>query len=605
MENHTFHIDQSRSGERLDRCLAAFLQESGISREKIKRAIKEGQVRVNGVPAASPKAQVYAGDVLEIGLAVPPSALEPEHEHLDILYRDSELAVLNKPAGLTVHPAPGNESGTLAHRLVAHFPELAEMEGFRPGIVHRIDKDTSGLLLVALNEKTRLALSALFAAHEVYKEYLALVRGVPGKGEGIIEAPIGRHPSNRVKMAVVKGGREAKSAWRILHADPEGRFSLLAVRIFSGRTHQIRVHMAHMGHPLLGDLAYGGPALPANTGNGVPATAPRSRQMLHAWRLAFTHPFPPPALKHMPLLHFTCPPPEDFMNTINTLGYRMLRIVITGSPGCGKSSLLHALHRQGVPIFSSDAEVKALYEIGGAGRDMLRARFGDRFVPDDKSPVDKIALGRAMQESDALRREVEHLLHPMVRHAMEAFWKNQETAKQPVAVAEVPLYLEAGFAEEHTRKTVPAGSGPASPPAGRTAAVPLGKGAAANSLAGNTAPKDDAPPDQGLAILLNQNPARPVLIGVHCPFAQRRERLLSKRGWTDAVISSMESWQWPEDSKMAACDIVVPNTGTEEDLVARTEELLARLRALRGLRAALLEEAVRKCSRQPFDGVTD
>jgi 23S rRNA pseudouridine1911/1915/1917 synthase len=547
-DTRLFTVTPAEAGDRLDRYLAERMAESGLSREKIKRGIREGQVLVNGLTADSPRRILREADRVEVGLAPPATRLAPEEGDLEILHQDAFLVLLNKPAGLAVHPGAGRPTGTLAHRLVAHFPELAALEGFRPGIVHRLDKDTSGLLLAALTEKSRLALAALFAGRRVRKEYLALARGVPSPAQGTIDAPLGRHPQARGKRAVVseaRGGKPAQSAWRTLYADPERRFSLLAVRILTGRTHQIRVHLAHLGHPLLGDPLYSPP------GEALPAP----RQMLHAWKLALDHPFTGARLD------YACPPPEDFPQTARALGTRPLRVVITGSPGCGKSTLSRLLAGADAPFFSADAEIAALYARGEAGWRILRARFGDRFVPDENGPVDKRALGRAMRESGAVRREVEFLLHPLVRAAMEEFWRAREARNVPLALAEVPLYLEAGF---------PRSSRPSLPPNAPAA-------------------------DEALAALLNAEPDRPLLLGVSCPFALRRERLLSGRGWTDAVISGMESWQWPEESKMAACDLVIDNSDGEAALKAEAGRLAVRLAALRDTRARLLAETIRAC----------
>ncbi len=535
---HSFTVGPEHAGQRLDRFLGDVMAElrerdghgDAVSREKVKRAIRDGAATVQGRACTVPNTRVEPGQTVTLALAVHAAKVTPEDGDLTVLYRDAAIAVLDKPAGLTVHPCPSCPDGTLVHRLVRHFPELAAQEGFRPGIVHRIDKDTSGLLLVALTEAVRLELSRVFAEREVHKEYLALVHGVP-KAQGELDAPIGRHPLHKVKMAVVpenRGGKPARSAWRVLLADPDGRFALVAVRIFTGRTHQIRVHMAHLGHPLWQDAVYG-PADTAPFAEGeVPEFPPR--QMLHAWRLSFRHP------ESGTDMHFTCPPPPDFAALALRLSRRMQRVVLTGSPGCGKSALIRQLGEAGLPVWSADTTVARLYEPGGGGHHLLRGRYGDRFVPDPAGPVDKRALFAAMRSDDALRREVEDMIHPLARHDMNDFFAQAEAAGAPVAVAEVPLFLEAGWK---------AGTQPNSLP---------------NIL----------------------------LVGVHCPFAERARRLETHRGWPQDMIAAMEAWQWPEADKMRACHLVVDNSGTPEDLARRARGMLAELARLRAAHDARL-----------------
>ncbi|MEG6594176.1 RluA family pseudouridine synthase, partial [Desulfovibrio sp. 1188_IL3213] len=252
---------------------------------------------VDGLPEKRPAAKVHMGQAVILNLPEHQGSLQPEEGHLELLWQDAHLVVCNKPAGLTVHPCPSCPEQTLVQRLLGRFPQLSRLEGQRPGIVHRLDKDTSGLLVVALTESDRLTLSEAFAERQVHKEYLALVSGLPPL-EGQCREPLGRHPTAKIKMAVVpenRGGRQAFTEWRRLWSTDDNSVSLLAVRIHTGRTHQIRVHMAHMGHPLLGDRLYAPKA--------VQDMAPR--QMLHAWRLNFTHPASGEDMR------FTCPPPQD------------------------------------------------------------------------------------------------------------------------------------------------------------------------------------------------------------------------------------------------------------------------------------------------------
>ncbi|MEO5753722.1 MAG: RluA family pseudouridine synthase [Chthoniobacterales bacterium] len=284
-------VPNEQAGERLDRYLAAALPQ--FSRSRLQNLIRSGDVQLRG-QAARTRETVRAGDVVR--LTEPPlEEIEAQAEEipLEILFEDADLLVLNKPPGLVVHPGAGNPTHTLVNALLHHCTSLSGIGGKqRPGIVHRLDKETSGCLLVAKNDAAHQELSRQFAAREVKKIYLALVAGTLKKPRGTIEAAIGRHPVQRKKMAINQSrGRLAKTDYRVLQTG--GGVSLLECAIHSGRTHQIRVHLQHLGHPVLGDALY-----------GKKATAPR--QMLHAWKLGFTHP------QARERLFLEAPIPEDF-----------------------------------------------------------------------------------------------------------------------------------------------------------------------------------------------------------------------------------------------------------------------------------------------------
>jgi 23S rRNA pseudouridine1911/1915/1917 synthase len=298
--SHEFIVAERDAGQRLDVFLA---RTSGLSRARIQRLIEDGQVRVAGHPQKSRYA-VARGDLVQFD--VPPTvplALEPESIPLDILYEDDDLLVLNKAAGMVVHPGAGRTSGTLVHALLAHCQHLPGIGGVeRPGIVHRLDRDTSGVMVVAKSEAAHQSLTDQFKGRVVRKHYLALVHGEVRQETGRIEAAIGRRENDRQRMGVrSRGGREARTAYRVL-----GRLTgmtLLDLSLETGRTHQIRVHLAHIGHPVVGDQVYGG-RRERRLGSSGDARA--ERQLLHAWRLAFRHP------RTDAWLEFTAPIPEDF-----------------------------------------------------------------------------------------------------------------------------------------------------------------------------------------------------------------------------------------------------------------------------------------------------
>jgi len=275
-------------GERLDAALATIV--AGQSRTSLQRLLRAGRIRLRGT-AARASYRVRGGERVTIELPPPlPAGLVPEALPLHILHEDAELIVLNKAPGMTVHPGAGARQGTLVHALLHHCRDLSGVGGVeRPGIVHRLDRDTSGALVVAKTDAAHRALAAQFKARAVTKVYEALVWGRPARRQGIIDAPIGRHPTARVKMAITPRGRPARSDYRV--ARDLGEVSLLEVRPATGRTHQLRVHLAALGHPILGDRVYG-------RSRGGPPSDPRLARALaryaglalHARRIGFTHP---------------------------------------------------------------------------------------------------------------------------------------------------------------------------------------------------------------------------------------------------------------------------------------------------------------------------
>lgn len=279
-----FHIPTpDEIGKRLDKFVA---EREDLTRSAIQKLIETGRVTVNG-QAASKNYLLKDGDGVEIEVPPPTSlTLEPENIPLDIVYEDDDLLVVNKPKGMVVHPAPGNYSATLVNALLYHCRgHLSGINGvIRPGIVHRIDKDTSGLLLVAKNDVAHHDLAAQIAAHTLERAYEALVVGGFSEDEGTIDAPLARHPTDRKRMAVVKGGREAVTHWTVL-ARYRG-YTHLRCRLETGRTHQIRVHLSSLGHPLFGDTVYGGGKSKFEIQNAALAAG----QVLHAKRLGFVHP---------------------------------------------------------------------------------------------------------------------------------------------------------------------------------------------------------------------------------------------------------------------------------------------------------------------------
>jgi 23S rRNA pseudouridine1911/1915/1917 synthase len=309
----SFHVNEDDTGPRLDAYLAANID--GWSRARLQRLIDAGDVLVNGnVAKASYK--VSAGDEVEVDLTpAPASNFAPENIPLQIVFEDDQLIVINKPAGLVVHPAAGIHSGTLANALAYHFQQLANADSIRPGIVHRLDKDTSGLLVAAKTESAHENLSDQFRAREVFKSYIALVYGVVKQQSGRIEQPIARDPRNRTRMAIVPGGRGALSLYKVRRSFDS--FTLLDVELKTGRTHQIRVHLSWFKHPVVGDELYDN-----GRDNNIQDVQLRARirklhrQFLHAEQLGFSHP------KTGEQMRFVAPLPAELAGLLEELETR-------------------------------------------------------------------------------------------------------------------------------------------------------------------------------------------------------------------------------------------------------------------------------------------
>lgn len=310
IETVTLTAGASDAGLRLDAFLAEHV--SGWSRARLQRLIEAGDVLVNSKPAKAAY-KLSAQDEIEVELTpAPETSFTPENIPLEIIYEDDYLIVVNKPAGLVVHPAAGAYSGTLANALAYHFDQLSNAQSIRPGIVHRLDKDTSGVIVAAKTEASHQSLADQFRAREVFKNYVALVYGVVKQESGRIEQPIARDPRNRTRMAVVPGGREAVSLYKVRHS--YDTFTLLDVELKTGRTHQIRVHLAWLKHPVVGDWVYDG-----GRDNSIRDVQLRARvrklnrQFLHAERLGFRHPHSGEPMQ------FTAPLPVELASLLEAI----------------------------------------------------------------------------------------------------------------------------------------------------------------------------------------------------------------------------------------------------------------------------------------------
>ncbi len=318
MQNKTtvYHIQKEQHGTRLDRFLMRATED--MSRTHLQRLIRDGNVTINGKVAKQPSYALRDGD--EISLTLPPprplDTIAPENIALDILHEDSHLIVLNKPARMLVHPANGVYTRTLVNALLAHCTDLSGIGGIeRPGIVHRLDKDTSGILVVAKTDVVHRELSAQFEKHSITRQYIAIVCGIPTKTTGTIDAQIARSRRDRRRMTTVENhGRHAVTHYEVLETYP--KFARVQLTLETGRLHQIRVHLQHIGHPVAGDAIYGGEQRAINdadTGALKHALAQLKRQALHARLLGFVHPATGENLT------FSAPMPKDMQRVVNAL----------------------------------------------------------------------------------------------------------------------------------------------------------------------------------------------------------------------------------------------------------------------------------------------
>ena len=470
---------------RLDKVLRTILESKGISREKIKQYIQQGYVYVNGTVCTHISKKIAHSDTIDISIPEEHSLLTQEEGILDVIYEDPSFIIINKPASLVVHPCISTPHGTLLQRALFHYPELAQMSGERPAIVHRLDKDTTGLLLLARTEQARYALIQAFSERTITKHYLAFVEGLSPE-HNVIEEPIGRDSTRKTRMCVSPHGKPAYTEYTRIATFPQGRLpypvSLLHIRIATGRTHQIRVHLSHTGFPILGDTLYG---------------AHHSfvqRPLLHACTLEFNHPITGESL------HYSQMPPLDFEETYSTLSTQSIHIVLTGSAGSGKSTVLQQYIDAGIPCCSADDIIDELYSKGNSIWHYLKQSYGSRFLNTDDT-VNKAKVLEAMSTSTHYKEEIERVIHSFLIEAIHLFW--QEHITSPYTVLEIPLYFESA--------------------------------------------------------LFRKNCPTDLVITVHSPQEIRKKRMREK-GWSDEKIDYVIENQYSDAYKNEHADYVIENT---------------------------------------------
>ncbi len=510
-----FTVD--RAGERLDRLVHEKIGMERFSRSRIKELILKGDVLVDGRICKKPSYRLRQDQEIVAHIPQEKGTLCPKRGELNIVWRDEFLAIIDKPPGLQVHPAPSYRGVTLVHYLLSSFPNLSTLGGERPGIVHRLDRDTSGLMVVALTLEAQQRLRSFFKERRVEKRYIALVWGRFSRNNGMITLPLGRDEGSRIKMGVRKDGREAITLYRVLRYFQREDISLIDIRILTGRTHQIRVHMSHVGHPVVGDRVYGGDV-------GTPAgkmSLPTSfvkRQMLHCWRLSFPHPIKGSSLR------FVSPLPLDMFRVVLKLLSRPMVVGITGNVGSGKSTVSKILSRinRGVH-WSADDVVARLYREGEPGWEMIRRTFGIEYVDEEKKEVDKTRLLVSMNREPGFREELMKIIHPLVEGELITFLSNH--AHKRLVVCEVPLLFEAGW---HRRRDI-----------------------------------------------------FDIIVMVYCDRKERYRRLKEIRGWSQSQIQAIDSWQLPQEYKVRLADIILDNSGDRTEIEKKVHSLAGILKRIR------------------------
>ncbi len=503
------------AGARLDKLVLARIPGDAPARSLIQSWIKGRMIWINGQPCTKPSFCPPSMSLVRVRAALPQSGPVPMSGKIHEIYRDDHILVLNKQPGLSVHPAPSVELPTLVNFLISrdlfsgHFPDPD-----RPGIVHRLDKDTSGLMVVALNPDMAQKLSQAFQDREVEKKYLALVLGRPEKDQGEINQDLDRDPRSRVRMAVTRSGRPARTKYRVVHTGSDSKWSLVGLEILTGRTHQIRVHMAHLGHPVLGDSLYGREIHRTwDLKHRILAKLVK-RQLLHSAKLGFKHPASGQWVSFAQAL------PKDFFRVFLYLEKKMQRVAITGAMGSGKSTVSRILRNLGYPVFCADSCVAGLYQPGQDGWTLIQRRFGDRFFDSSEGPVNKARLAEAIGQDKDILLEINHLIHPLVRHRLNKFWKEHRAKR--VAFAEIPLLFESGLTKDCD-----------------------------------------------------------LSVGVFCPDSIRGDRLEKKLGTGHGKAAVLDGHQLSQPEKIRRCALVVDNSAGPDDLEQRVRSLAIMLRYLR------------------------
>ncbi len=515
MKRYLYRPD-TKGSIRIDKFLHEKLSNFGYSREGVKGLIERGQVFLNKSKVIKPSIKVSDKDLIEVFICES-NDIKPVEGNLKVVYEDKYLAVIDKPKGLVTHPAPSCKDITLVNYLINRFPQIKDLDSERPGIVHRLDKDTTGLMVIALQKKVQDILKNLFSKREVKKSYLAIVIGILEKKQGELKFFMDRDHRSKTKMRVYKNeGRESITRYKVIYEFKDYNLSLIEAEILTGRTHQIRVHFSHIGHPVLGDQLYSKGKLVEN--KIISALA--KRQMLHAWKISFKHPISKKELK------FISKVPKDFFRLLLYLSKKRPMVVgVTGGVGCGKSMVAKLLAKDNVPYWSADRAVESLYKRGNSGYEMIKRSFGLEFVDEERGVVNKKKLFMKMSQDKNFRQEVEHIIHPLVFEDMMEFISKNKTKN--MVILEVPLLAEAGW---------------------------------------------DKAPNRSIF---------DIIVGVFCSDNIRIKRLENIRGWSKMQVLEVDKWQLPQKEKLKHCDIIIDNSYLLENTKAKVATLHKILRKIR------------------------